>query len=85
MKEEYLRARIADMELHDRLAAAGHWSPFEHPAQAIEGPPFWHGNFKGWKQYRKFFPTKENRKVDLEALLEERKRIGTVYAKGPQQ
>lgn len=48
-----------DMELHDKLAASGHWSPFEHPACALEGP--WHsGNFVGFAQYRKSFPD-ENR------------------------
>jgi len=26
----------ADIKLHDRLAAAGHWSPFEHCAQAMD-------------------------------------------------
>ena len=58
-----------DLALHDRLAAEGHWSPFEHVAtpdyQAeSDGPEFaldydgWahaeqHGNFVGWRQYRK--------------------------------
>jgi thymidylate synthase ThyX len=44
----------SDIELADRLAASGHWSPFEHVAKAQ-----WHsgqsGNFKGWEQYRKTF------------------------------
>lgn len=72
-----------DIKLHDRLSQSGHWSPFEHIAQAVkvitnEDAPFYlidtnpvsdHsilpegivtetenlGNFKGWKQYRKFF------------------------------
>lgn len=50
-----------DIELHDRLCAGpatgnpGHWSPFEHVAQALEtAEPS--GNFIGWKQYRKEFP-----------------------------
>ena len=48
-----------DADLHDRLAESGHWSPFEHPARALEGP--WHsGNFVGFAQYRKSFPN-ENR------------------------
>ena len=44
----------ADVELHDRLALSGHWSPFEHVAYALEAS---HriGNFFGWKQYRKNF------------------------------
>lgn len=43
-----------DIELHDRLKESGHWSPFEHCAQALSKP---HkiGNFVGWKQYRKEF------------------------------
>ena len=40
-----------DKALHDRLAASGHWSPFEHCAEAcIEGDS---NNFRGgWIQYR---------------------------------
>lgn len=41
-----------DIELHDRLLAAGHCSPFEHAAQAT-GEYCYYGNFQGWKQYRK--------------------------------
>lgn len=46
-----------DVKLHDRLAASGHWSPFEHIAQAQLGvgkweSTLWSGNFKGWTQYR---------------------------------
>lgn len=56
-----------DIGLHDRLADGGHWSPFEHTAQAIKD---WNeGNFRGWKQYRYFFPN-QNRQVDLKELLD---------------
>lgn len=44
-----------DLQLHDRLAAAGHWSPFEH--QAVASFEHQDGNFWNFKQYRKFFPT----------------------------
>lgn len=44
----------ADIALHDRLADSGHWSPFEHVAQAHNGSE-WSGNFRGWQQYRKQF------------------------------
>lgn len=45
-----------DIELHDRLAAAGHWSPFEQVATPdCTNPEIW-GNFSGWCQYRKWFP-----------------------------
>jgi len=43
-----------DIELHDQLATSGHWSPFEHVAVACEKLER-HGNFIGWRQYRKFF------------------------------
>jgi hypothetical protein len=56
-----------DVVLHDGLVAAGHWSPFEHPAVATPGS---HGNFNGWHQYRRYFPN-ENRKCDLRKLLAE--------------
>ncbi|HLO98431.1 MAG TPA: FAD-dependent thymidylate synthase [Fimbriimonas sp.] len=48
---------VADIELHDRLAKSGHWSPFEHVATPI--PPYMMSasNFRGWFQYRKDFST----------------------------
>jgi thymidylate synthase ThyX len=49
-----------DFGLHDSLRDSGHWSPFEHAAQAVAAPLRF-GNFIGWKQYRKFFDG-ENRK-----------------------
>jgi thymidylate synthase ThyX len=45
----------ADIDLHDRLLASKHFSPFEHVAQSVHysGPEF-EGNFgEGWVQYRK--------------------------------
>jgi thymidylate synthase ThyX len=48
-----------DFAIHDKLSCSGHWSPFEHPAQALDGS-IQSGNFVGWKQYRKNFPS-ENR------------------------
>jgi thymidylate synthase ThyX len=42
----------ADVSLADRLAASGHWSPFEHVAQALEDPDERVGNFLGWRQLR---------------------------------
>ena len=44
----------ADIRLHDILAKEGHWSPFEHCAQAMD-ESIQSGNFKGFKQYRKEF------------------------------
>ncbi len=49
----------ADIKLHDNLLKSGHFSPTEHSAMAADDA--WYGNFKGWKQYRKFLEN-ENRK-----------------------
>lgn len=56
----------ADLELHDRLAAMGHWSPFEHCASPDLTSTF-SGNFKGFIQYRKKFPL-ENQGHDPRVL-----------------
>jgi thymidylate synthase ThyX len=44
----------ADIDLCDRLAASGHWSPFEHVAMALDEPTRV-GNLIGWRQFRKDF------------------------------
>lgn len=44
-----------DFELYDRLTTSGHFSPCEHVALPVVNSEFY-GNFKGWKQYRKFLP-----------------------------
>ena len=59
-----------DVDLHDKLAESGHFSPFEHSANAQPGN---HGNFKGWKQYRKVLPNDE-RRGDLNQLLNDYER-----------
>lgn len=55
-----------DVSLADKLMKSGHWSPFEHVAQALPevgeldhccGGPIpsallWSGNLRGWTQYR---------------------------------
>lgn len=43
-----------DYKLHDDLKQSGHWSPFEHAAQALDNNEIC-GNLRGYKQYRKFF------------------------------
>lgn len=50
----------ADLNLHDRLSQAGHWSPFEHCARAIASREYC-GNFHGFFQYRKHFVTENKR------------------------
>lgn len=43
-----------DIELCERLIASRHMSPTEHVATPIEDGAVYSGNFRGWKQYRKF-------------------------------
>jgi hypothetical protein len=60
LTHEGKRDLVEDVKLHDRLCSGpangdpGHWSPFEHVAQALETPER-SGNFIGFKQYRKEF------------------------------
>jgi len=42
----------ADIKLHDNLSFMGHYSPFEHCAQAVDSSNY-SGNFCGFIQYRK--------------------------------
>lgn len=44
----------SDLKLCKKLSSSGHWSPFEHIAQALDKQERI-GNFIGWKQYRKEF------------------------------
>lgn len=44
-----------DVILHGKLAAAGHWSPFEHVAQAVAGTVKLSNFGTVWLQYRKTF------------------------------
>lgn len=60
-----------DYVLHDQLMESGHWSPFEHAAQAEDGSNR-HGNFVGWKQYRKFFPYENRSILDSDFLIKQR-------------
>jgi len=54
-----VRDEAKDIELHDRLASSGHWSPFEHCAMAIKTDLVYsqqRSNFgSNWLQYRKTF------------------------------
>jgi thymidylate synthase ThyX len=60
LTHEGIRDLRQDISLHDKLAATtqtedpGHFSPFEHPAQALARPERI-GNFVGFRQYRKDF------------------------------
>jgi len=44
-----------DIELYEKLSTSGHYSPFEHIAQAMEHNILC-GNFCGWRQLRKTIP-----------------------------
>lgn len=60
------RDTAADFELHDRLYASGHFSPFEHAAVAADArvTSDW-GNFSPtWLQYRKFLNNECIRKAN---------------------
>jgi hypothetical protein len=51
------RDLVADEDLADKLMVSGHWSPFEHVAQALDNYHLhheipWSGNLRGWTQYR---------------------------------
>lgn len=58
----------ADVELCNTLSSSGHWSPFEHCAQSLSDER-WSGNFKGWKQYRKFFDQENRRDPRIKNFL----------------
>jgi thymidylate synthase ThyX len=49
----------SDLRLCEKLSSSGHWSPFEHAAQALAAKERV-GNFVGWKQYRKEFENENN-------------------------
>lgn len=53
-----LRDPQKDVDLHDRLLASGHMSPFEHCAKVVDHVlvESWSNFGPGWKQYRKTFP-----------------------------
>lgn len=50
-----------DIDLSIRLRKSGHWSPFEHVAIAEQDCT--DGNFRGWKQLRKFYPGEDGRVI----------------------
>lgn len=66
-------AHHKDYDLHDNLSTSGHWSPFEHPAEALDKSSR-QGNFIGWKPYRKFFGTENRKLYNAKELLKNRGR-----------
>lgn len=81
LTHEGLHDPAADIELHDRLAASGHFSPFEHCAQAIKAREYSYSNFdqptfapitdglSHWLQYRKMMENENNTSADLPAIF----------------
>lgn len=61
-------ARLADLALADDLQRDGHWSPFEHQAQALIEPTVRSGNLVGWRQYRQTFPNSVHDTFDFSTL-----------------
>lgn len=53
LNHEGVRDIDRDLDFAGRLVSNRHWSALEHPATAQPGQ---HGNFTGWKSYRKEFP-----------------------------
>lgn len=62
-----------DYQLHDMLVESGHWSPFEHPAMALEYSAR-SANFTGFKPYRKFFNNENRYQFNAEELFQQRGR-----------
>jgi hypothetical protein len=69
-----------DVALHDGLVKAGHWSPFEHCADALEDPDKWSGNFRGWLQYRKCFGAENATGEDLAAIYQREREALSHYS-----
>lgn len=59
-----------DLKLYDRLVSArpGHWSAFEHVAEARNDSEY-SGNFRGWRQYRKMFESENTDTLDFKQHL----------------
>lgn len=58
LTHEGKRDHAKDLELFERLlrgSSFGHFSPFEHVAQAVADPTHRSGPFLGWRQFRKEF------------------------------
>lgn len=58
-----------DLDLHNQLRSSGHWSAFEHVAQALKHKTS-SGNFIGWKQYRQEFEDQVRSKPFTPEILE---------------
>ncbi len=54
-----------DYQLYNQLSTSGHWSPFEHVAQASYNAGCRSGNFVGWIQYRKSFSNEYRKEMPI--------------------
>lgn len=59
MTHDGKRDLSADETLYNRLVSGGHMSPLEHVATPTGSSDFV-GNFRGWKQLRKFVPNEDD-------------------------
>ncbi|MGB4761948.1 MAG: FAD-dependent thymidylate synthase [Candidatus Saccharimonas sp.] len=59
MTHDRKRDLSADETLYNRLVSGGHMSPLEHVATPTGNSDFV-GNFRGWKQLRKFVPNEDD-------------------------
>jgi thymidylate synthase ThyX len=67
------RAIEKDLELFENLRSGsgfGHWSPFEHVAQALQYD-LPSGNFRGWEQYRKRYHNECHDNFDYQKAREQ--------------
>ena len=63
VRQNEKRDPAKDIDMANGLRKSGHWSPFEHVAQAKSVSL---GNFSGWKQLRKFYPTESGKDIGME-------------------
>lgn len=58
-----------DINLHDKLRDAPHWSPFEHQGRCQDkGVVRRSGNFNGWDQYRQSLPKPVHTEFDFASI-----------------
>jgi thymidylate synthase ThyX len=62
-----------DLELTSSLSSSGHWSPFEHQAQALADASQRSGNFLGWLQHRQSFLTQNVEIFDYQRAVASRR------------
>lgn len=66
LTQDGIRDLSKDVEMYERLRKNGHYSPFEHVAEAMETLYLggYSGNFCGWTQYRKSLLNESGREFE---------------------